>query len=227
MFSNSSCKRSLKLVSSFLGLCCLSLSLNAKAAMIEIGFTIDGNTWNNPFVVENNSSSGLDILQFALDLRPNANSFLCFDEVVNSCHNSGGLNFKSVGSDDVGFLSYSVVDASGGIEEADFLSVAFNGFNPGESFSWLIDVDDNPDGSVFGNDLIGSLFYVEMSDGITYQGVIEGIAGNDDAGELVLKGVSTTTIGNAINSVPEPSSIFLFGGMLLALTRFKRVFTRS
>ena len=226
MFSSKKSCSGSKLISSFIGLCCLSLSLSANAAFIDIDFTIDGNTWDNPFVV-NNNSTGLDILQFALDLRPNANSFLCFDEVVNSCHSSGGLNFKRVGSNDAGFLSYSVVDAAGGINAADFLLVEFSNFSSGESFSWLIDVDDNPDGSVFGNDLIGSLFYVEMSDGITYQGVIEGIAGNDDAGELVIKGVSSTTIGNAINSVPEPSSIFLFGGMLLALTRFKRVFTKS
>ncbi|MGY0311704.1 PEP-CTERM sorting domain-containing protein [Alteromonas macleodii] len=197
-------------------------SFNANAAFIDIDFTIDGNTWDNPFTVQNNSSAGLDITQFALDLRPNSDNFLCFDEAVNSCHTSGGLNFKSVGSDDVGFLSYSVVDAVGGIDAGDFLSVAFNGFSSGESFSWLIDVDDNPDGSVFGNDLIGSLFYVEMSDGITYQGVIEAIAGNDDAGQMILKGVSATTIANAITSVPEPSSIMLFGGLLLALTRIKR-----
>ncbi|MFD3349059.1 PEP-CTERM sorting domain-containing protein [Alteromonas macleodii] len=199
-----------------------AFSFNVSAAFIDIGFTIDGNTWDNPFTVQNNSSAGLEITQFALDLRPNSDSFLCFDEVVNSCHSSGGLNFKSVGSDDVGFLTYSVVDAVGGIDAADFLSVTFNGFSSGESFSWLIDVDDNPDGSVFGNDLIGSLFYVEMSDGITYQGIIQGIDGNDDAGQLVLQGVSSTTIANAITSVPEPSSILLFGGLLLALTRIKR-----
>lgn len=124
-------------------------------------------------------------------------------------------------------MSYSIVDAAGGINAADFLTVDFSDFSSGESFSWLIDVDDDPDGSVFGNDLIGSLFYVEMSDGITYQGVIEGITGNDDAGELVIRGISSTTIANSINSVPEPSSILLFGGILLALTRFKRIFTKS
>lgn len=221
MFSSKESRLCSKLISSFIGLCCLSLNINVNAAFIDIDFTIDGNTWDNPFVVKNNST-GLDILQFALDLRPNASNFLCFDEIVNSCHNSGGLNFKRVGSNDAGFLSYSVVDAEGGINAADFLSVAFSNFSSGESFSWLIDVDDDPDGSVFGNDLIGSLFYVEMSDGITYQGVIEGVTGNADAGQLTIQGVSSTTIANAVNSVPEPSSILLFGGMLLALTRFKR-----
>jgi len=205
-----------------LGILAVAFSFNANAAFIDIGFTIDGNTWDNPFTVQNNSSAGLDITQFALDLRPNADSFLCFDEVDSACHPSGGLNFRSVGSDDVGFLSYSIENAAGGIDATDFLSVAFSGFSSGESFSWLVDVDDNPDGSVFGNDLIGSLFYVEMSDGITYQGVIEAVAGNDDAGQLVLQGISSTTIANAVTSVPEPSSILLFGGLLLALTRIKR-----
>lgn len=215
----------LKFVSGFIGLCCLSLSLNAKAALIDIDFTIDGNTYFEPFTVINNSSAGLDILSFALDLRPNASSFLCFDEVANSCHSTTGRDFAVVGSNDVGFSSYSVLDAVGGINTPDFLLVNFdnNSFSSGEQFSWAIDVDgEASSGTVFGDDLIGSLFFVEMSDGITYQGAIEGIAGNSDAGRLVLTGRSPVTIDNAINSVPEPSSILLFGGLLVALTRFRR-----
>ena len=215
----------LKFVSGFIGLCCLSLSLNAKAALIDIDFTIDGNTYTEPFTVINNSSAGLDILSFALDLRPNASNSLCFDEVANSCHRTTGRDFAVVGSDDVGFSSYSVLDAVGGINTPDFLLVNFDidSFSPGEQFSWAIDVDGAASsGTVLGNELIGSLFFVEMSDGLTYQGAIEGIAGNSDAGQLVISGRSLVTIDNAINAVPEPSSILLFGGLLVALSRFRR-----
>ncbi|MCG7646013.1 PEP-CTERM sorting domain-containing protein [Alteromonas sp. Cnat3-28] len=225
MASFSTKHSALKVVSGFIGLCCLSLSLNAKAAFIDIDFTIDGNTYHEPFTVTNNSSAGLNILSFALDLRPNASSFLCFDEVANSCHSTVGRNFAVVGSNDVGFSSYSVLDAVGGINTPDFLLVNFDSasFSSGEQFSWAIDIDGAASsGTVLGNELIGSLFFVEMSDGITYQGAIEAVAGNSDAGQLVLYGSSPLTIDNAINAVPEPSSILLFGGLLVALTRFRR-----
>ena len=144
---------------------------------------------------------------------------------MNPCHSTVGRNFAEVGSNDVGFSSYSVLDAVGGINTPDFLLVNFDSdsFSSGEQFSWAIDIDGAAsNGTILGNDLIGSLFFVEMSDGITYQGAIEGIAGNSDAGRLVLTGRSPVTIDNAINSVPEPSSILLFGGLLVALTRFRR-----
>jgi len=219
----------LKLITSLIGLGCLTLSLNVKAAFIDIDFTIDGNTWDNPFTVQNNSSSGFDIIQLALDLRPNASNGLCFDEVVNSCQNTVGKNFAVVGSGDVGFSSYSIVDAVGGISSTDFLLVTFteNSFSAGEQFSWEIDIDGTgSNGTILGNDLIGSLFYVEMSDGLTYEGVIQGIDGNNDAGQFVLSGQSSGTIEDAISSVPEPSSIMLFGGLLFALTSLRRKITR-
>lgn len=221
--SNSSSSR-VRLVSKFVVMILISLSFNAKAALIDIDFIIDGNTYDEAFIVENNSSVGLDIVQFALDLRPNAGNFLCFDEVGSTCHNSGGLDFTTVAGDDVGYLSYDVFDAAGGIDEDDFLIVSFNGFESGESFGWKIDIDDQPDGSVFGNDLIGALFLVEMSDGITYQGSLEAVSGNSDAAQLVITGTSSTTIGGAVTPVPEPKFLFAFGAALILMCARRRSF---
>jgi|GEM_PF-2261474 len=224
MFNFSKVTYRSKLVTKLLVFCCVALSINAKAALIDIDFIIDGNTYDEAFIVENNSSVGLDIVQFALDLRPNAGNFLCFDEVGSTCHNSGGLDFTAVSGDDVGYLSYDVLDATGGIDEDDFLIVSFNGFESGESFGWKIDIDDQPDGSVFGNDLIGALFLVEMSDGITYQGSLEAVSGNSDAAQLVITGTSSTTIGGAVTPVPEPKFLFAFGAALILMCARRRSF---
>jgi len=224
MFNFSKVTYRSKLVTKLLVFCCVALSINAKAALIDIDFIIDGNTYDEAFIVENNSSVGLDIVQFALDLRPNAGNFLCFDEAGSACHNSGGLDFTAVAGDDVGYLSYDVFDATGGIDEDDFLIVSFSGFESGESFGWKIDIDDQPDGSVFGNDLIGALFLVEMSDGITYQGTLEAVSGNSDASQLVITGTSSTTIGGAVTPVPEPKFLFAFGAALILMCARRRSF---
>lgn len=185
------------------------VSFNVNAALIDIGFIVDGDTYNVPFTIENNSGAGLDITRFAFDLRPRSEQFLCFDEGGSDCHPSAGRSFTIQAGDDVGYLSNLVTDAVGGIDSFDFLSVSFDDFNPGEIFSWLIDIDDDPDGSVFGNDLIGSTFLVEMSNGLTYQGVLEGVDGNIDASQLRIIGESLQSIDESVNRVPEPNSIFM------------------
>ncbi len=125
--------------------------------------------------------------------------------------------------DDVGFISYSAIDAPGGIDSLDFLTVEFGNFGAGKSFSWRIDVDDNPDGSVYGNDLIGALFLVEMSDGLTYQGILEAVVGNSDASQLRIIGVSDTTIDES-TEITEPGFIFTFASLMLAFSLRRRKF---
>lgn len=200
--------KSLHVAAKAAGVFFLGFSLNVSASIIEIDFFIDGNTWNSEFLVENNSSAGLDIIQFAFDLRPLASSSVCFDESASDCHSSGGVDFTPTNFADAGFDSYSILDAAGGIDSYDFLTVAFNDFNAGESFGWKIDIDDSPDGSVYGNDLIGAILLVEMSDGKTYQGLLQAVTGNVDAAELVITGTTSVSIEDSITPVPAPTILF-------------------
>jgi hypothetical protein len=87
------------------------------------------------------------------------------------------------------------------------LDIFFNDFNPGETLSWLIDVDfNNGDPTVFGNDLIGATSIIDYSDGQRLTGVLEGVPGNSDAAQFNVTGITQTP-----TEVPTPATLVLFG----------------
>ena len=193
----------------------LSVSSVASAGVIDIDFLVDGDTYTQPWAISNNSTDGVLLESFVFDLRP-LNTY-CYDISRNDCNSSYGVNFQSVsGSGATGFLAANVTDEPGGPNNKDFLQINFNDFGQGETFTWDIDVDSTANSTVYGNELIGSTAYAQMSDGNTYFGSLEAIAGNSDASRFVISSVVST-------DVPEPTTlaIFALGIMGLGARRIK------
>ncbi|MFP8873323.1 MAG: PEP-CTERM sorting domain-containing protein, partial [Myxococcota bacterium] len=90
------------------------------------------------------------------------------------------------------------------------LTLVFNDFGPAETFSWVIDVDEASDPSVYGDEMIGALAEVDFSNGLTLLGELISVPGNSDASQFSVTGV-----------IPEPGTAILLsmGLSVLALRR--------
>lgn len=193
----------------------LSASTAASAGTIDIDFLVDGDTYTQPWSISNNSTDGVLLESFVFDLRP-LNTY-CYDLSSSDCNSSLGVAFSAVnGSASTGFVNATVTDEPGGLAHNDFLKIDFNDFGQGETFQWDIDVDSTANSTVYGNELIGSTAYAQMSDGNTYFGSLEAIVGNSDASRFVISSVVST-------DVPEPTTlaIFALGIMGLGARRIK------
>lgn len=198
----------------------LSVSSLANAGIIDIDFTVDGNTFTQPWSVTNNSTDGVLLESFVFDLRPL--STYCYDinDGLGCRGNSNiGIEFSPAsGALATGYVNSTVTNEAGGLDFYDFLQINFNDFGFGETFSWSLDVDSLSNAGVYGNELIGSAVYAKMSDGKVYYGNLEAIPGNSDASRFVISQVSD----KLPNDVPEPSTlaIFALGIIGLAARRF-------
>lgn len=163
-------------------------------AATSMSVIMDGNTFNSPFSISNNSNAGETLLSFGLDLG-GAGAF-CFDTVLGGpCNNStnDAGPFTPVGNSDLttGLLASAVVD--GGTT----LGLTFNDFDPLEDFIFTLDVDRPGNGSVrvLGSDLIGATAKASFSNGTTLSGVFGAIEGNPDAS------------GFRITTIPIPAGL--------------------
>jgi hypothetical protein len=162
-------------------------------------FLIDGDTFDQPFAITNNSTAGETILEFGFDL---TGTGVVFDPVDGGPPDNGtlGTPFTPQGGSDV---TTGLVNPVNVVDGSTFFKMNFTDFGVGETFSWLLDVDPaDPLASptVFGNNLIGALVYVDFSNGLRGSGLIEAVAGNDDAGQLVIRTFTPTP------TIPEPST---------------------
>jgi hypothetical protein len=179
-----------------------ALSMAAAAPAQADGnlfFLIDGDTFTQPFDITNNSTAGETILEFGFDL---TGTGVVFDPVDFGPPGNGtfGTPFTPQGGTDV---TTGLVNPVNVVDGSTFFKMNFTDFGVGETFSWLLDVDPsdpNASATVLGSDLIGALVYVDFSNGMRGSGLIEAVAGNDDAGQLVIRTFTPTP------TVPEPST---------------------
>ncbi|NVK55708.1 MAG: PEP-CTERM sorting domain-containing protein [Alteromonadaceae bacterium] len=200
----------------------LAVSGFSHAAIIDIGFTIDGDTFSQPWSVSNNSEDGILLESFVFDLRPLAT--YCYDTgSVAGCSGSTGPDFSPLsGNIDTGFTTANITNQAGGLDFNDFLQINFSDFGFGEVFSWELDVDSVATPTVYGNELIGSQVYAQMSDGNVYYGQLESVDGNSDAASFVISAVSDSSIEDLVNEVPEPSTLALFALSVIGVRVFAR-----
>ncbi|OHB31284.1 MAG: hypothetical protein A2790_01845 [Phenylobacterium sp. RIFCSPHIGHO2_01_FULL_69_31] len=178
----------------------MTVSIAAPAqADGNLFFLIDGDTFTQPFSITNNSTAGESVLGFGFNL---AGTGVVFDPVDGGPPGNGtlGTPFTPQGGTDV---TTGLVNPVSVIDGSTFFSMNFTNFGVGETFSWLLDVDQaDPFATptVLGSDLIGALVYVDFSNGLRGSGLIQAVAGNDDAGQLVITTFTPTP------GIPEPST---------------------
>lgn len=187
----------------------------ASAAPVS-SFLIDGNTFTQPFALNNDSTTGENITRFQMDL---TGTGTVFDTISGGLPNTTiGVPFTPTGGSDAitGLSSFSVSDGG------SILDIFFTDFNVAESFTWDIDLDFNPTPStVLGSDLIGTSIFVDFSDGQRLFGNLTAVIGNSDASQFSVTG--STIIPN---NVPEPQVIWLLSMGLISFFRVRKNFQK-
>ena len=173
-------------------------------------FLIDGDTFSLPFTITNTSTAGEKVLGFGISLI----APFGFDTVNGGFGIDSSTAFAPQGG------SGATTGYTGPASFADgatSIAFTFNGFDVGESFVWLIDVDNPQFATVFGNQLIGSTGYADFSNGLRGLGVFEAVAGNDDAAQFVIKTLTPSP------GVPEPAAwAMMLGGFGLVGAAMRR-----
>lgn len=173
-------------------------------------FLIDGDTFSLPFTITNTSTAGEKVLGFGISLI----APFGFDTVNGGFGIDSSTAFSPQGGTDATTGYTGPASFGDGVTAIDF---TFNNFDVGESFVWVIDVDNPAFATVFGNQLIGSTGYADFSNGLRGIGVFEAVAGNDDAAQFVIKTLTPTP------GVPEPAAwAMMLGGFGLVGTAMRR-----
>lgn len=186
----------------------LVLAGGAAHAVPSFSFIIDGNTFSQPFSFTNTSTAGETLTRFGFTLP----SGFCFDtDDPNSsagCNSSGGVDFMAVGGSGT---TTGLVAVPNILSGDTVLDIMFSDFQSGETFSFDIDVDAAPPGSVTvtGNQLAGTMAFADFSDGQRVFGTFGLVSGNPDASAF-----SSTGIIDTPPPVPLPA------GLPLILTAF-------
>ncbi|WP_119460224.1 PEP-CTERM sorting domain-containing protein [Rhodospirillaceae bacterium SYSU D60014] len=175
----------------------------------SLSFFVDGNTLNTPFSIDNTSDAGERVTRFQLDI---SGPGLVYDNGID------GTEFTPVGGSDVTTgLETPIGSPPLNTDTFTLLDLSFTDFDPGETFTWLLDVDffgGNSSGyTVFGNQMIGATATIDFSGGQRLLGVLEAVPGNSDASRFTVTGVTTTPP----TSVPEPGVLGLLGVGLTSL----------
>jgi len=171
---------------------------------VGLTFFIDGNTFLQPFAITNSTAAGgPDLVDFTLTLA---------DPFVFDTANGASVPFAPVAPSEVltGLQEVNGSTNPPGWVVADndqVLNMTYDDFNPGETFQWNIDLDPSPlfDGSVFGDDLIGSTVTATYADGQILAGSLVAVAGNPDASTFVA--TSGLGGGNGVHVVGSGTAV--------------------
>jgi hypothetical protein len=170
----------------------LAIVLPAVAsAATGVSFIIDGNTLNGRYGFTNAATAGEKITAFGFDLStipggPQNRKYF-FD--------SSERRFAPFGGSDIttGLTSIPVVP-----DNSQAFQIAFNDFDVGETFQFLIDIDSSRSTTTFGNDLIGATVWFMFDNNTRVEGALYAVDGNPRASQFVTERV--------ISAVPEPAT---------------------
>ena len=157
------------------------------------------------FTITNSFASGLGISELRIDL--SGSSGVVFDP--------SGAAFGVTSSDDVGFDEIGIgFELTGN----DVLRLSFASFDPGETFSFGVDVDDIS-GSTRGLEFQGASLTVILDDNST---VLQGIYAADSESNYL----AAVSIEQGLVANPEPSSALLMAAGLVMLHAQSRKWRR-
>ena len=171
----------------------MGMAFGGTSDVVGLGFFIDGNTFGQPFSIENTSDVGNDITLFQFDL---STAVLGPDLNFNT-ETGAALPFAPENGTEV-TTGLAVVNGNNvppfpPNTVPDFsqqLVLGFTDFNATEVFEWVVDVDQTVGGEegVTGDELIGSSVIVDFSNGSQLTGALMAVPGNLDASIFVATG---------------------------------------
>lgn len=175
--------------------------------LIGLGFLISGDTFSQPFSIENTSIASVDITNFTFDLTPLPGGQFNFDTdsppVVTA---SAATPFAPFGGTEV-TTGLQTVNGSTNPpgwaipDQAQVMNATFNNFGPGKTFQWVVDLDQTfgGDESVSGNELIGANVSVNFSNGANLTGGLFAVPGDPTASQFIATGGTLTGPGISSN----------------------------
>ena len=185
----------------------LLVSSKASSAIISVESFLDGNTASTGFNLTSSASNTMNIASFSFDV---SSIGLVFDTVVGGAYTNGNVRpFTPTSSSDVTTGLVSPYDVTDG---ATSFTIFFTDFNPGEIFTWKVDLDFFSGAQrVNGHDLIGATLKVEFEDGSFLSVVYNYVSGNSDASELAAVNVSE----------PHPATLVIVSILLISLRKLR------
>ena len=180
--------KKLALLGSVFALLAVSAPAHADGGL---SFVIDGDTFNAPYTITNNSTAGETVLGFGVTLV----APFGFDTVDDGFGVNRSNAFAPQSGTDVTTGYTGPASFADGVNTINF---TFNSFGVGESFVWLIDVDRPGVAAVIGNELIGSTGYADFSNGLRGNGTF--VAFGTQGSQFVINTFTPTP------GVPEPAT---------------------
>ena len=187
-------------------------------------FIVDGDTWLQPYSITNTSTGTEKVTRFQLDLSTvTTGRAILFDTIGGTPppNTSSGQDFAPVSPTDIQTGLVPLVGSPKVPDGATLLDISFTDFDPGETFTWLIDVDPAdgiPPSTITGAQMIGSTGLVDFDDGLRLTGFLAAVPGNDDAAEFTVSGIGPIPGGE----IPEPSTFLIWSLGLLGLLLYRR-----
>ncbi|MFN8710510.1 MAG: beta strand repeat-containing protein, partial [Planctomyces sp.] len=200
-----------------------ALNNNIQGQNRGLNFLINGDTFGQPFSLTNTSAQ-LDITRLQLNIAPSGNIWdtttadpgnaaVPFQPLANTDVTTGLQSVNgtliAAGSNPLTAAGGGALTGGGVADATALLDLQFNSFGVSEEFRWDIDSDPVglPDGTVLGNDLIGSTIQLQFSDGSNLAGALQAVAGNPDAAQFVASSGASTADGIVLRG--QGNSVFL------------------
>lgn len=202
----------------------LTVGIHQAQAASSLSFQVVGDTWTQPFSITNDSTAGEKVTRFQLDVSTvTTGRAILFDTVggVLPPNTSSGQDFQPTAGSDALTGLIPLLGSPKVPDGATLLDISFTGFDPTETFSWLIDVDP-ADGivpsTITGAGMIGTTALVDFDNNVRLTGILAPVPGNPEAAAFTVTHTGPTPNGE----IPEPITLVAVGLSVASLGGYLR-----